>query len=870
MTSLIRSLLKPSETRSGDPLSMEQWAQMFAYNNGQFTQTLAVANQEEIGGSFQGQVDGAYKRNGIVFACITARMLLFSEARFQFQRMRGGRPGNLYGLPTLSILEEPWPNGTTGDLLSRALQDADLAGNFYCHRPSPDRLTRMRPDWVTIMLGSERSDWEPGDLDTEVIGYLYHPGGKPKGRKPIALLPESVAHFAPIPDPTASYRGMSWLSPIVTEIMGDKAAIDHKLKFFEHGATVSLVATLDPAVKEEAFKRWVAMFKAEHEGALSAYKTVFLGGGADLKAIGSDMKQIDFKAVIGAGETRVCAAARVPPIIVGLSEGLQSATYSLPYDGSVWTCVGPRPIGDLRAGDMVWTRINGQIQARPVTWQGCTGKNAVFTVRTKNRSFRATGNHPVLTPDGSWRNVEDLNVGDRVLAPLGLPDLGGDRLPNGQEATGQIMQWLGAFTGDGCLNGTGSVRMCLPAADRVRGFYEDIPSQLFTKGVGSRWESPGRRAKDGHTPEMVRLRTAGLTFRQIRDEMGLTLHPMSVRDRVNIATRQYVGEREPVVTSPCRHGFQFHSREAVAWHHEMGVTGGAKTKRVPGWIFGLREDLRLAYLAGVVDTDGSIGKDGRLVIHFASRGLVEDVRMLLVSCGIQCCNIAEYRYTQAALPNPGIQEEYISWRFTVSSAHEVARIPFADTLYRERVEAHAHRYRPNKAGAFRIRSIERGTAEPVYDIEVQGGHSFLTDGVIVHNSNYASARRAFADLCMRPLWRNMAGSMAAVVPSPSDSRLWYDSRDVAFLQEDTKDEADIQQTQAISIKQLVEAGFTPESVVDAVTADDLNRLVHTGLLSVQLFEATAGATDPATNGAVPALNGKNGRRLLQQFVGNHD
>jgi hypothetical protein len=40
------------------------------------------------------------------------------------------------------------------------------------------------------------------------------------------------------------------------------------------------------------------------------------------------MKQIDFKVTQGHGETRIAAAAGVPPIIVGLSEGLEAATYS--------------------------------------------------------------------------------------------------------------------------------------------------------------------------------------------------------------------------------------------------------------------------------------------------------------------------------------------------------------------------------------------------------------------------------------------------------------------------------------------------------------------------------------------------------------
>ncbi len=104
----------------------------------------------------------------------------------------------------------------------------------------------------------------------------------------------------------------------------------------------------------------------------------------------------------------------------------------------------------------------------------------------------------------------------------------------------------------------------------------------------------------------------------------------------------------------------------------------------------------------------------------------------------------------------------------------------------------------------------------------------------------------------------MAGALATIIPSPGrDTRLWYDDRDIPFLQEDVKDEADIQQTQAISIKQLVEAGFTPESVIDAIESNDFARLKHTGLFSIQLQE-------PGMQ--VPATAGQNGRRLLEQYV----
>lgn len=327
MTSLLRSLRSAPAS-----LSMADYQSFFSFEGLQYqltgSQTLG-GKQEEIGSNFGGYVSQAYKANGVVFACMLVRLLLFSEARFQFRRMSSGRPGELFGTDALKALESPWPGGTTGDLLTRAMQDADLAGNFYATRRAGNRIKRLRPDWVSIVIGSMSDpDVEMGDIDAEVLGYVYHPGGHHSGRDPVPLLREQVAHFAPIPDPSASFRGMSWLTPIVNEIMGDKAASTHKLKYFEQGATPNLVVSLDPAIKQEAFDRWVAAFDVKHKGGLNAYRTMYLGGGADAKIIGSDMKQVDFKAVQGASETRIAAAAGVPPIIAGLSEGLAASTYS--------------------------------------------------------------------------------------------------------------------------------------------------------------------------------------------------------------------------------------------------------------------------------------------------------------------------------------------------------------------------------------------------------------------------------------------------------------------------------------------------------------------------------------------------------------
>jgi hypothetical protein len=315
------------DERSAPTLSFDDYLQIlnqFSYNG--VTYSYGSSPQEEIQNGFSNLARNAYKANGVVFACMLVRQLLFSEARPMFRQLRNGRPGDLFSLPELDVLRNPWQGATYGDLLTRAIQYADLGGNAYFVREGGN-VVPLRPDWMTIVSGSPDKDVSLWDPSVEVIGYRYQPGGPGSGYDPIPYLPEEIAHFAPIPDPEARFLGMSWLTPIVREIMADKAMTDHKLAFMENAATPNMVVKLDVQDLDK-FTKWMQQFKEDHEGARNAYRTVFLGAGADVTVVGADLKQIDFKVTQGAGETRIAAAAGVPPVIVGLSEGLQAATYS--------------------------------------------------------------------------------------------------------------------------------------------------------------------------------------------------------------------------------------------------------------------------------------------------------------------------------------------------------------------------------------------------------------------------------------------------------------------------------------------------------------------------------------------------------------
>jgi phage portal protein BeeE len=319
----------PPEDRTRDlRISLDEYASMWMMPGASLglNQTLLGEKEEPIRRDYNGIAEGAYRQNGVVFACMLVRMMVFSEARFLYQQLREGRPGNLFWKSDLEILENPWPGAQTGDMLTRVIQDVDLAGNWFGVRRPPmngsgPRIKRLRPDWVTIVAGGIL-----GDVDSEVIGYTYQPGGPGSGEKEEVYLVDEVAHFAPIPDPMAMHRGMSWITPVIRDIMSDGALTNHKLAYFENGATPNLVVKLDREVRKDAFEEWVAKFESRHIGVENAYRTLYLGGGADATVVGSNLEQAAFKQIQGAGETRICMAARVSPVLVGASEGLQGSS----------------------------------------------------------------------------------------------------------------------------------------------------------------------------------------------------------------------------------------------------------------------------------------------------------------------------------------------------------------------------------------------------------------------------------------------------------------------------------------------------------------------------------------------------------------
>lgn len=324
---------KPEEIQRSSLDDLYAWLNSFTYNGNtynipQIQQTLA-GEMEPTPQGFTGMASQGFGANPVIFACMALRQLVFSGIRFQWQVISSGRPAELFGNSALRPLEIPWAGGTTQDLLNRMIQDADLAGNFYAVRDTP--LARMDGDTSTFEIVRLRPDWvmharaeriiRGGVVGHRRLGIAYFEGGTNSGNDPVAFQHGEFAHFAPYPDPLADWRGMSWLTPVAREIQADQQMTTHKAKYFESGATPNIIMRYPVGASEKDMLAVQKLFNNRYEGVDNAYKTLHIGGGADVTVVGHSMEQVSFQSVQGAGESRIAAAAGCPPSILGFSEG---------------------------------------------------------------------------------------------------------------------------------------------------------------------------------------------------------------------------------------------------------------------------------------------------------------------------------------------------------------------------------------------------------------------------------------------------------------------------------------------------------------------------------------------------------------------
>ena len=555
------------------------------------------------------------------------------------------------------------------------------------------------------------------------------------GRKESLLGDVEIMHVTGLWLDSSGMRGKSIVDR-AREALGMALAADsYGAKLFASGVKFPGVLTMPGAVNDPSLGAAISdSFKRQSE---SGYP--LLEQGMDFKSMGMTNDDAQFLETRKFSVSEIARLFGVPPHMIGDVE--RSTSWGcLPGDSQVFTVDGPRPIEDVTVGMKVWSLAEGSgLVVSDVTAKRMTGIHPLLTIETSARTLRATANHrvPIRRYLGRapgrraiwtdmWVRADQVALGDHLMVPHSLTPGVGTTAPNGRVLTVAAMEFCGLYLGDGSLDG-----------NRVEIAHEDAPDHMdYYRGA-------------------------------IASEFGVT--PYVDRSRLDRS--------------------RFSSKEAVALL-STGFTGTALTKRVPGWVFGLRPDLQLAMLRGYLDSDGSVQR-GRIIYSSAHKALLEDVRHLCIGLGIPTGRVCLGRPGGEGVIAGRTHNSGPKYQLSLSSLSFNGRIgshsPRKAARFVGATPQKPYRYDADWRGAVsssqpavgadwhysdlalhRVTKLSRGrVAVPVYDISVADTSSFVADGVLVHNSGIEAQTFQFVTYALLP-WLTIWQECFEAVLVPED------------------------------------------------------------------------------------------------------
>lgn len=169
------------------------------------------------------------------------------------------------------------------------------------------------------------------------------------------------------------------------------------------------------------------------------------------------------------------------------------------------------------------------------------------------------------------------------------------------------------------------------------------------------------------------------------------------------------------------------------WLHE--VAGTTKSKKIPVDWLSWPKELQLEFLIGYFVGDGYINPDGGLQSCSSSQQIAYGVREMLLRLDIPCVMRKDARVAETAGENPQWIIN-VSREFSAKITKEIQK-RFPSKLFREpaeRTDASKHNGRKiEDVYAYKIRKVEDGQTETVYNFSVEDDESYTANGLGVHN-----------------------------------------------------------------------------------------------------------------------------------------
>lgn len=275
-------------------------------------------------------VEEGYKRNAVVYAAVREIARTTPSARLQVhRRLKRGQTEILETHPLQRLLDYPNRWQSHYDFLETLVTYLNLDGNAYVIKEREETGAQTvamwlpRPDLMTPVLDPRKSVFDEDAL----LGYVYT---TQNGEK-LYFLPDSVIHFK-YPNPNDPYgglgRGHPPLMAAAADADNDNSQTSFIKQFFINGAVPSGIIKSKNILDDAEVRRIQSRIGEQYSGEVNWHKVMVLDADAEYQQTGLNLDQMVFPDLRAISETRICAAFKVPPVLIGVKAGLDAATYS--------------------------------------------------------------------------------------------------------------------------------------------------------------------------------------------------------------------------------------------------------------------------------------------------------------------------------------------------------------------------------------------------------------------------------------------------------------------------------------------------------------------------------------------------------------
>ena len=373
---------------------------------------------------------------------------------------------------------------------------------------------------------------------------------------------------------------------------------------------------------------------------------------------------------------------------------IESTNPCVTGDTLIYTADGMRRAIDLyREGNNLDVVVDGRMTNQTIQNASAvfsTGVKPIIKVTTKEGySIRVTSDHLIYSDSRGWIKANELEIGE----PIRIMNAPGGFGIDGSLEAGRVLGWL---VGDGYIN-NGKVNK-----SAVLDFY----------------------AQDKALAEEF----AGYVNKIIRSSTNNRDYKVGVINLEGVNRNTVKSER------------------LKEYAIEAGL--GEEKLKVPDSVFSGNEEMQKGFLQALFEADGTVydGKSGTKNVRLTSisERLLQDVQMLLLNFGVYSRiyrnrRKAEMRYLPDSHGNPKLYPTQAYHDLIVSSESLIIfaeKVGFLSDRKNDKLKVIVNNY-TNEARKTKwiakVMSIEDDGEEKVFDLVEPETHSFIANGVIVHN-----------------------------------------------------------------------------------------------------------------------------------------